>query len=168
MKKAVIVIGLGNTLMSDEGVGVRVVQRLLDFAGLRRAQSSRRFPLVDFIDAGTGGMSILHFIRGKDKAIFIDCARMGEKPGVIRKFTPQEIKSTRVLAHQSLHEADLIKVIDLAGQLGQCPAQIVIFGIEPELVELGAELSKTLAGKLEHYVSVVCRELENRMAAEGV
>ncbi len=152
MKKAVIVIGLGNTLMSDEGVGVRVVQRLLDFAG--------RFPLVDFIDAGTGGMSILHLIRGKDKAIFIDCARMGEKPGVIRKFTPQEIKSTRILAHQSLHEADLIKVIDLAGQLGQCPARIVIFGIEPELIEPGTGLSETLAGKLEHYVSVVCGELE--------
>jgi hydrogenase maturation protease len=153
MKKAVIVIGLGNTLMSDEGVGVRVVQRLLDFAG--------RFPLVDFIDAGTGGMSILHLIRGKDKAIFIDCARMGEKPGVIRKFTPQEIKSAKVLAHQSLHEADLIKVIDLAGQLGQCPAQIVIFGIEPKLIEPGTGLSETLTGKIEHYVSVVCREIES-------
>jgi len=151
MKKPVIVIGLGNTLMSDEGVGVRVVQRLLDFAG--------RFPLVDFVDAGTAGMSILHLIRDKDKAIFIDCARMGEKPGAIRKFTPQEIKSTKVLAHRSLHEADLIKVIDLAGQLGQCPAEMVIFGIEPEVVEPGAGLSETLAGKIEHYVSVVCQEL---------
>jgi len=152
MKKPGIVIGLGNTLMSDEGAGVRVVQRLLDFAC--------RFPLVDFVDAGTGGMSILHLITGKDKAIFIDCARMGEKPGVIRKFTPQEIKSTKGLSHQSLHETDLIKVIDLAEQLGQCPAQIVIFGIEPEVVEPGIGLSETLASKIGHYVSVVCRELE--------
>jgi hydrogenase maturation protease len=66
-----------------------------------------------------------------------------------------------VLAHQSLHEADLIKVIDLAGQLGQCPAEIVIFGIEPEVVEPGTGLSETLAGKLEHYVSVVCQKLES-------
>ena len=130
---------------------MRVVERLLDFAG--------RFHLVDFVDAGTAGMSILHLITDKDKAIFIDCARMGEKPGAIRKFTPQEIKSAKVLAHRSLHEADLIKVIDLAGQLGQCPAQIVIFGIEPEVVEPGAGLSETLAGKVEHYVSVVCQEL---------
>ncbi len=153
MKKSVIVIGLGNTLMSDEGVGVRVVQRLSDFAD--------RFPLVDFVDAGTGGVSILHLIRGKDKAIFIDCARMGEKPGVIRKFTPQEIKSAKVLAHQSLHEADLIKIIDLAGQLGQCPDEIIIFGIEPEVIEPGTDLSKALAGKVEHYVCVVHRELES-------
>ena len=83
MKKTVIVIGLGNTLMSDEGVGVRVLQQLFDFAG--------RFPRVDFVDAGTAGVSILHLIRGKDKAIFIDCAKMGDEPGVIRKFTPQEI-----------------------------------------------------------------------------
>ena len=153
MKKAVIVIGLGNTLMSDEGVGVRVVQRLLDFAG--------RFPLVDFVDAGTGGMSILHLIRGRDKAIFIDCAKMGEEPGVIRKFTPQELKSTKVLTHQSLHEADLIKVIDLARQLGQCPAEIIIFGIEPQAVKPGYELSKTLADRFDEYVTMIRKELES-------
>lgn len=151
MKKAVIVIGLGNTLMSDEGVGVRVVQRLLDFAG--------EFPLVDFVDAGTGGMSILHLIRGKDKAIFIDCAKMGEKPGSIRKFTPQEIQSTKVLVHQSLHEADLIKIIDVAGQLDQCPAEIIIFGIEPHDIKPDCELSKILVGKLDGYVTMVRKEL---------
>jgi hydrogenase maturation protease len=151
MKKAVIVIGLGNTLMSDEGAGVRVVHRLSDFAG--------EFPSVDFAEAGTGGMSILHLIRGKDKAIFIDCARMGEEPGVIRKFTPQEIKSTKVLMHQSLHEADLIKIINIADKLGQCPAEIIIFGIEPQSVKPGCELSKTLTDRLDEYVTTVRKEL---------
>ncbi len=151
MKKTVIVIGLGNTLMSDEGVGVRVVQRLSDFAG--------EFPLVDFVDAGAGGMSILHLIRDKDKTIFIDCAKMGEEPGDIRKFTPQEIKSTKAIAHQSLHEADLIKVINLARQLGQCPAEIIIFGIEPQSVEPGCELSKILADRFDEYVTMIREEL---------
>jgi hydrogenase maturation protease len=157
MKKAVIVIGLGNTLMSDEGVGVRVVHRLLDSAG--------EFPLVDFADAGTGGMSILHLIRGKDKAIFIDCARMGEEPGVIRKFTPKELKSTKALSHQSLHEFDLIKVIDMAEQLGQCPAEIIIFGIEPQSVEPGCELSKILADRLDEYVTMIRRELPKTISS---
>ncbi len=159
MKKTVIVIGLGNTLMSDEGVGVRVVQRLLDFAG--------RFPLGDFVDAGTGGMSILHLIRGKDRAIFIDCARMGEEPGVIKKFTPQELKSTKVLTHQSLHEADLIKIIDMAGQLGQCPAEIIIFGIEPQVVKLGGELSKVLTDRFDEYITIICKELP-KTASSGL
>jgi hydrogenase maturation protease len=151
MKKAVIVIGLGNTLMSDEGIGVRVVQRLLDFAG--------RFPLVDFVDAGTGGMSILHLIRDKDKAIFIDCARMGKKPGDIKKFTPREIKSIKVLAHQSLHEADFIKIINMADKLGQCPAEIIIFGIEPQSVTPGRELSKILDDRIDEYATAVRNEL---------
>jgi hydrogenase maturation protease len=151
MKKPVIVIGLGNTLMSDEGVGVRVVQRLLDFAG--------RFPSVDFAEAGTGGMSILHLIRDKDKAIFIDCAKIGEEPGVIRKFTPQEIKSAKVLAHQSLHEFDLIKIINMAYKLGQCPAEVIIFGIEPQSVKPGRELSKILTDKLDEYVTMIRKEL---------
>lgn len=151
MKKAAIVIGLGNTLMSDEGVGVRVVQRLSDFAS--------DFPMVDFVDAGTGGVSILHLIRGKDKAVFIDCARMGEKAGGIRKFMPKELKSTKVLVHQSLHEGDLIKIIDMAKQLGQCPAEIIIFGIEPQVVKPGRELSRTLADRLDEYVTMVRKEL---------
>jgi hydrogenase maturation protease len=151
MKKAAIVIGLGNMLMSDEGVGVRVVQRLLGVAG--------EFPFVDFVDIGTGGMSILHLIKGKDKAVFIDCAKMGEKPGTIRKFTPREIKSTKVLVHQSLHEADLIKIIDLSEQLGQCPSEIIIFGIEPQVIKPGCELSKILADKLDGYATTVRKEL---------
>jgi hydrogenase maturation protease len=151
MKKAVIVIGLGNTLMSDEGAGVRVVQRLSDFAG--------RFPSVDFVEAGTGGMSILHLIKDRDKAIFIDCAKIGEKPGVIRKFTPGEIKSSKMLVHQSLHEFDLIKIINMAYKLGQCPAEVIIFGIEPQSVKPGCELSKILTDKLDEYVTAVCKEL---------
>jgi len=151
MKKAVIVIGLGNTIMSDEGIGVRVAQQLSSF--------SAEFPQVSFVDAGTGGMSILHLISGIDKAIFVDCAKMGQQPGTIRKFTPQEIKTTKVLAHQSLHEADLIKIIDLAKQLDQCPAEITIFGIEPQTVEPGCELSETLAGRFDEYVTMIRQEL---------
>ncbi|MFA5238649.1 MAG: hydrogenase maturation protease [Phycisphaerae bacterium] len=152
MEKAVIVIGLGSTIMSDEGIGVRVVQQLSSF--------SAEFPQVNFVDAGTGGMTILHLISGVDKAIFIDCAKMGQQPGCIRKFTPQEIKTTKVLVHQSLHEADLIKIIDLAKQLDQCPSDITIFGIEPQTVEPGCELSETLADRLNEYVAMIRRELE--------
>jgi len=151
MKKPVIVIGLGNTLMSDEGAGVRVVQRLSNF--------SDKFPLVDFADAGTGGMSILHLIKDKNKAIFIDCAKMGGEPGSIRKFTPEEIKSIKALAYQSLHEFDLIKIINMSDKLGQCPAEIIIFGIEPQSVKPGCELSKTLTDRLDEYVTMICKEL---------
>jgi hydrogenase maturation protease len=167
MKKAVIVIGLGNTLMSDEGAGVRVVQRLLDLSAKASAKAdfAGRFPLVDFVDAGTGGMSILHLIRDRDKAIFIDCARMGEEPGVIRKFTTRELKSTKVLTHQSLHEFDLIKIIDMSHKLGQCPAEIIIFGIEPQVIKPGCKLSKLLTDRLDEYVTMILKELPKTISS---
>jgi hydrogenase maturation protease len=152
MKRPVVVLGLGNPLMGDEGIGVHLIERL--------AASAAEYPSVDFIDAGTGGLSILHYLDGRRKAIIIDCAFMDEPPGAIRRFTPEEVRSRKVLAHQSLHEADLMRIIAMARQLGQAPEQIVIFGIQPEQVQLGGELSRTLVEKIDEHVSLILRELE--------
>ncbi|MEN6576078.1 MAG: HyaD/HybD family hydrogenase maturation endopeptidase [Phycisphaerales bacterium] len=151
MTKRVVVLGLGNPLMADEGIGVCLVERLVESAG--------DFPDVDFIDAGTGGLAVLHHIEGRRKAIFLDCAYLGQEPGSIRRFVPDEVCSTKVLAHQSLHEADLLRIIDMARQLGQAPDEIVIFGIQPQRVEPGLGLSPSLMSKIESYLALILREL---------
>lgn len=151
MKRPVVVLGLGNPLMGDEGIGVSLVERLANLAA--------DYPSVDFLDAGTGGLSVLHDIEGRRKAIFIDCAFMDEEPGVIRRFTPEEVRTRKVLAHQSLHEADLIQIIEIARQLGQAPEEIVIFGIQPQRVELVQGLSPTLMERTDEYLSLVLQEL---------
>ena len=151
-KRPVVVLGLGNPLVGDEGIGVHLIERL--------AASGEQYPSVDFIDAGTGGLSVLHLLDGRRKAIIIDCAFMDEPPGAIRRFTPEDVRSRKVLAHQSLHEADLIRIIEMARQLGQAPEQIVIFGIQPEQVRAGGELSRTLVEKADEYISLILRELE--------
>jgi hydrogenase maturation protease len=147
----VIVLGIGNPLMSDEGVGIAIIEW---FSAHRE-----KFPDVDFIDAGTGGMSILHLIEGRRKVIIVDCAFMGTEPGAIRKFVPDEVRSVKKLAHQSLHEADILKIIDLAGQLGTCPQEIVFYGIEPETIELNQQLSKTITANMDNYISTISEEL---------
>ncbi len=151
MRKPVVVLGLGNPLMADEGIGVHLVERLLE--------SADRYPAVDFVDAGTGGLSILYLIEDRRKAILIDCAFMDEPPGTIRRFTPEEVQSVKVLAHQSLHEADLMQIIALARQLGQAPGAIVIFGIQPERVEPALDLSRTLMERIDEYISTILPEL---------
>jgi hydrogenase maturation protease len=151
MPKSMVVLGLGNPLMADEGIGVYLVERLAEFAADR--------PDVEFVDAGTGGLAVLHQIEGRRKAIFIDCAYMGEEPGAIRRFVPEDVRSTKVLAHQSLHEADLLRIIDMAWQLGQAPEQIVIFGIQPERVEPDSGLSPVLMTRIEEYLAMVLQEL---------
>ncbi|MCU0915171.1 MAG: HyaD/HybD family hydrogenase maturation endopeptidase [Planctomycetes bacterium] len=146
-----VVLGLGNPLMADEGIGVYLVERLLEVAD--------EYPAVDFIDAGTGGLSILHQLEGRHKAILIDCAFMEEPPGALRRFTPDEVRSMKVLAHQSLHEADVLQILALARRLGQAPEEIVIFGIQPERVEPGPGLSPALAERFDEYLAALRREL---------
>jgi hydrogenase maturation protease len=152
-RASIVVLGLGNPLMADEGVGVAVIERLQSQAD--------RYPDVEFIDAGTGGMALLHLIERRRKAIFVDCAFMHERPGEIRRFTPEQVRSKKELAHQSLHEADLLKILELAQQLDQAPQQVVIFGIQPEIVTPRLELSKTIADRLEQYVDAIRSECED-------
>lgn len=146
-------LGLGNPLMADEGIGVHLVERL--------SRSADRYPDVEFIDAGTGGMSVLHWIEGRRKAVLIDCAFMGAEPGTIKRFTPGEVRSAKLLANQSLHEADLLHILALAEQLGQGPEEVVIFGIEPEVVEPRQGLSDVLLDRTEKYLAEIVAELES-------
>lgn len=151
MAKNKAVIGLGNRLIADDGVGVHLVQRL--------KQREDEFPEVEFIDAGTGGMSILHMIAGRNKVIFIDSAQMGHSPGTIKRFLPSQVESVKKMTHTSLHETDLLQLIELSQQLGQKPEQIVIFGIEPEKVEQGEKLSNTLACNIDEYIALISKDL---------
>jgi hydrogenase maturation protease len=153
MKKSTVVLGLGNPLMADEGIGVYLLERL--------AEQAARYDDVDFIDAGTGGMSVLHLIDGRAKAVFIDCAFMDEEPGTLRRFTPEDVRSTKVLAHQSLHDADLLHILTLAEQFGQRPDDVVIFGIQPEVVETRQEISKALLDRAEDYLGEILAELSD-------
>ena len=147
----VIVLGLGNPLMSDEGIGGFLIERFLS-----RQQD---YPHVEFIDAGTAGMSLLHLIANRKKVIIIDCAFMGAEPGSVKKFSPEDVKSVKKLAHQSLHEADLLKILEISRQIGSSPEEIIIFGIEPLEIKLNMELSETLRAHIDDYIAVISNEL---------
>ncbi len=152
MKRETVVVGLGNPLMSDEGVGARVIERLSAFA--------ERYPWVDFVDAGTGGIALLHLLDGRGKAVIVDCALMGIAPGGIRRFTPEQARSVKRPAYESLHEADILQIIDISRELDQCPGEIVIFGIEPRRVCHGQELSREVAERMDYYIDSICKELD--------
>ncbi len=149
MMNKTVVIGLGNPLLTDEGIGVCLVEEL----------AKLEFPGVVFHDLGTSCARVLHAIAGMEKAVFIDCAFMGEAPGVIRSFTPDDVKSVKKLGHFSLHEGDLLGTIELSSRLGECPKELLIFGIQPLDLSQGQSLSPLLAGKLEEYIKVISAEL---------
>lgn len=145
------IIGMGNPLMSDEGIGVRVV------GVLQRTPISEE---VDVLDLGTSAMSVLHELTGRDKVVFVDCALMGAAPGTIRRFTPDDVVSQKASPGLSLHEGDLLATLAMAQRLGRCPDQVVIFGIEPKIVDFGDQLSPELSANLERYVATIRAEVE--------
>ncbi len=149
--KEIVVIGLGNPLMSDEGVGLHLLRILID--------RQKQYPDVEFVDAGGSGMRALHAMARRRRAVFLDCAFMGEKPGTLRRFRPEEVASKKILPRLSLHEGDLLDTIALSRKLGECPPEIVIFGIEPGSIGPGETLSATLKEQMNEYAGIIGKSL---------
>ncbi len=145
-----VVIGLGNPLLSDEGIGVYLLEQLkerYEYSGL------------GLHDLGSAGISVLHVIAHKQKAVIIDCAFMNEKPGTIKRFTKEQVRSLKLIHGLSLHEGDLLSTITLSESLGECPESIVLFGIEPASIAAGGGLSDALLCNVDKYLGLIAAEL---------
>ena len=153
-RKDVVVVGLGNLLMTDEGAGLHVVHELM--------ARSERFSHVEFIELGSSSMAVVHAIARRQKAVLIDCACMDEPAGTIRRFTPDEVVSKKAMAQFSLHEGDLLGEVELSRKLGEYPDEVVIFGIQPKSMVPGEGLSSELRQRLEDYVEMIGAELDQK------
>ncbi|MHC5119777.1 MAG: hydrogenase maturation protease [Planctomycetota bacterium] len=156
--KSTIVVGLGNPLIADEGIGVVLVEELSKLAAAGKLPTAD----VEYYDGGCGGMYLLHTIADRKKAILIDCCLMGTEPGTLRRFTPDDVASVKQMAHLSLHEVDILKVIELARQIGSCPDDIVIFGIEPVAITQQMHLNEPLQSKIPDYISDIGAEIRTQ------
>jgi len=158
MRCSCAVIALGNLLLSDEGVGVHILQAL--------ENHPKRPKDVDLIDSGNSSMTVLHGMTDRKKVVFVDCALMDEAPGTIRRFTPEEVRTRKNFTGLSLHDGDLLVTLELAKQLEGYPDQVVIFGIQPSSWEPGDRLSPLLQAKLGNYVDAVWAELKKGFSCE--
>lgn len=153
--KEMIVIGLGNPLMADEGIGTVLADELAKLAAAGELPTEN----ADYLDGGCGGMYLLHSIADRKKVILIDCALMGTEPGTIIRFTPDDVNTIKKMVHLSLHEVDILQVITMAKEIGQCPDEIVIFGIEPVAITQQMHLSETIQKKIPEYLDVIKAEI---------
>jgi hydrogenase maturation protease len=150
--KPTLIICLGNPLMRDEGIGIRLASELLNHF----ADS----PDVEVMDLGTGGFSAIHAMKGREKVIFVDCAVMGQEPGTMIRFTPEQVRSEKVHMRYSLHEGDLLNTLELSRRLGERPEDILIFGIEPKEIADGEGLTSALEHNIQQYVQTILQELD--------
>ncbi len=147
-----IVIGVGNLLLTDEGVGVHAIREL---------QKEKIPPGVELIDGGVAGIGLIDLFQGAEKLILIDAAEMALPPGTAVRFTPEEIRS-RADAEPprfSSHEVGLLEVLELVGALGQCPPEVVIIGIQPKEIAWGTDLTPDVNASLPRVVSLVLEEI---------
>jgi hydrogenase maturation protease len=134
----VLVLGLGNTLLSDDGVGVHVVRCLA---------RDRHAPLgLHAVDGGTLGFRLLGHVTRSDAVLVVDAADFGEPGGTIR-LLDQYTLAVHIGrgGRRSAHEAGLIDLLTLARLEGWAPAHLALLGIQPQLIDWGEQLSEPVA-----------------------
>jgi|GEM_PF-349006 len=149
-QKKTVILGVGNVLLSDEGVGVHVANELLKMD---------LPPGVSVVEGGTDGFSLLNIITDADRLIVVDAVKGGAEPGSIYRFDANEIRSVPSGFKTSVHQVGILEVIDLSGLIGKTPRTTVI-GIEPKSFEMSLELSPEVMEKVPRIIELVLEELK--------
>jgi hydrogenase maturation protease len=150
--KKVKVLGCGNVLVGDDGVGIRVIERL---------QAMELPPNVEAIDAGVGGIAILAWIEDADKAIIIDAVQTGnEPPGTVYRFTDKELPPSGMFM-LSLHDLNLVDTLNVGRLVQRMPEEIVIIGVEVRRVaEFTDELTPEVEAAMDEVIDLVLKEIQ--------
>jgi hydrogenase maturation protease len=146
-----VVIGLGNPLMGDDGLGLAALARLTDQWSLPAD--------VELVDGGTWGMNLLPVIEDAGRVILMDAINTGAPPGTPQYLSREQLP--RYLATKiSPHQVDLHDVLALAELRGTLPDDTVAIGAQPERVEMIAELTPAVAAQVDGVVARVIAALE--------
>lgn len=150
--RQITVLGIGNILLTDEGVGIRVVERL---------QELYEFPHnVSIIDGGVLGLSLMHVIAEADYLIVIDAIKNRGEPGSLYRLEGENVPK-RILAKNSLHQIDFLETLTSCQILDIVP-ETIILGVEPLDIEtLGIELTPIIHSRVDSLMEMVLKELDH-------
>lgn len=150
-RRGTTVLGLGNPLMGDDGLGILAAQRLQEEWILP--------PDVQVLDGGTWGMNLLPIIDESEELILIDAINQDMPPGTQIVLEREEIP--RALAMKvSPHQIDLSEVVALAELRGTLPQRMTALGLQPERVEFGAPLSPAVERHIDQLVAMAAYQLQ--------
>ena len=145
-----VILGIGNILLCDEGVGVHVANEL----------AKMDLPAhISVVEGGTDGFRLLNVITEADRLIVIDAMKGGAKPGSIYCFDVGEVRNCPSGFKTSVHQIGILEVIDLSGLIGKTPFTTVI-GVEPKSLEMSMELSPEIRDKVPRIIDLVFEELK--------
>ncbi|MCL6583704.1 MAG: hydrogenase maturation protease [bacterium] len=147
-----IAIGIGNYLMQDDGVGPKVIEQIC----LRELDQD-----FEAEDISTDGLRLFrHFNYETEKIVIIDSAFMGQEPGTVMVFSPDQLQTQKKNCQPiSTHEGDILNLINLGKMLNLPIPEIKIVAVEPQKVDPGDELSPCLKEKMDEVIRQVVQEL---------
>lgn len=146
-----LVLGVGNVLLKDEGVGVHAVRELM----------KRQYPPeVSVVDGGTAGLDLLYLIEDASRLIIIDATNGDAEPGTIFRFSPEALDDFIPSISNSLHQIGLVEVLHIGKVMGVLPPTVV-FGVQPAVIDWGMELTPQLTSKLPGLIALVDEEVNN-------
>lgn len=147
---SIAIIGIGNILRKDDGIGVHVINEL-EKEGLPST--------IQLVDGGTSTLDMLGYFLDYERIIVVDCLKAGYEPGTIYKIKAEDIKNYKKES-LSIHDVQILDVVKMANMMDKFPS-VVIFGIEPKEIEFDLELSNVMKSKIPEVIKLIKKELEN-------
>ena len=144
------IVGVGNLLMGDEGIGVHIVEKL---------KSAPMPPDVVVVEGGTHFWGDEEILNGAEKLVIVDAVLGGGAPGTIYRFSLDELEDETDGVKLSCHDLGLVEKLRVTELAGLSPDQIVIIGIEPAKVEWSEALSKEIEEKIPEIIDAVMAEI---------
>jgi hydrogenase maturation protease len=143
----ILIVGIGNLLCRDEGIGVHVIQEMkkMELPGH-----------IELLDIGTSTMDLIAYLDGVKKLIVIDAMKAGGAPGTIYKCKPEDLLPEEE-GPISLHEIGLLESLNMAQKMGM-KIDTVIIGVEPKVLDWGMELSDEVKSKIPTIIEAVLKE----------
>ena len=149
-------LGLGNLLLRDEGIGVHVVREL---------EKIHLPDDVEVIDAGTASLDVILSIGNIEKLVIVDAVKAGQKPGVLYRLSLGDLdEKTGSPIRLSLHQIGVLETLAIARKEGALPKEVALIGIEPEKIDCGLELSSAVAKRIPDIVKMVLKETVNGLS----
>lgn len=145
-----LVLGLGNLLCRDDGLGVTAVSML---TRRWRAPAGARV-----LDGGTLGLALLPWIEDAERVILVDAIRLDEPPGTLVRLEGEQEVMRAAASRLSVHQIGVADLLDGALLRGRLPAKLVLLGIVPERIDLGLDKSPQVEAALPALVDLVVAE----------
>ena len=134
----ILVLGIGNTLLSDDGAGLALLEEL---------QKENWNGKVEFVDGGTQGLALLNRIGGRRLVLFVDAVARGAEPGTVHTMTGEEVMAGPA-SGTTAHETGARELLAAAMLTGDLPEQVRVVGIEPESLHTSVGLSHRVQSSL--------------------